>query len=78
MMGLHPCYVDANVKQTLATIYEWFSRHTFIAVGEIGIDLYWDKAFKAEQEMAFLTQLNWAKELDLPWSFTPEIRSTRH
>ncbi|HIH0947632.1 TPA: TatD family hydrolase [Vibrio cholerae] len=66
MMGLHPCYVDANVKQTLATIYEWFSRHTFIAVGEIGIDLYWDKTFKAEQEMAFLTQLNWAKELDLP------------
>lgn len=66
MMGLHPCYVDANVKQTLATIYEWFSRHTFIAVGEIGIDLYWGKAFKAEQEMAFLTQLNWAKELDLP------------
>ncbi|MCO4789960.1 hydrolase TatD, partial [Vibrio cholerae] len=66
MMGLHPCYVDANVKQTLATIYAWFSRHTFIAVGEIGIDLYWDKTFKAEQEMAFLTQLNWAKELDLP------------
>ncbi|HFF3130439.1 TPA: TatD family hydrolase, partial [Vibrio cholerae] len=32
----------------------------------IGIDLYWDKTFKAEQEMAFLTQLNWAKELDLP------------
>ncbi|EEY98066.1 deoxyribonuclease TatD [Vibrio sp. RC586] len=66
MMGLHPCYVDANVKQTLTTIYDWFSRHSFIAVGEIGIDLYWDKTFKAEQEMAFLTQLNWTKELDLP------------
>lgn len=66
MMGLHPCYVDANVKQTLATVYSWFSRHSFVAVGEIGIDLYWDKTFKAEQEMAFLTQLNWAKELDLP------------
>lgn len=66
MMGLHPCYVNADVKQTLATIYNWFSHHSFIAVGEIGIDLYWDKTFKAEQEMAFLTQLNWAKELKLP------------
>ncbi|ENM5787551.1 TatD family hydrolase [Vibrio metoecus] len=66
MMGLHPCYVDANVQQTLTTIYDWFSRHSFIAVGEIGIDLYWDKTFKAEQEMAFLTQLHWAKEFNLP------------
>ncbi|MGF1722661.1 TatD family hydrolase [Vibrio kyushuensis] len=66
MMGLHPCYVDGNVKETLATIHSWFEKHNFIAVGEIGIDLYWDKTFKAEQEMAFITQLNWAKEMDLP------------
>ncbi|MGL4381580.1 MAG: TatD family hydrolase [Vibrio sp.] len=66
MLGLHPCYVDANVQQTLATLYQWFARHSFIAVGEIGIDLYWDKTFQAEQEMAFLTQLGWAKEWDLP------------
>lgn len=66
MMGLHPCYVDANVKQTLETIHAWFDKHDFIAVGEIGIDLYWDKTFKAEQEMAFATQLNWAKEKNLP------------
>ncbi|OEE75566.1 TatD family hydrolase [Vibrio genomosp. F6] len=66
MMGLHPCYVDGDVKQTLATIHSWFEKHNFIAVGEIGIDLYWDKTFKAEQEMAFITQLNWAKEMDLP------------
>ncbi|RBW66184.1 hydrolase TatD [Vibrionales bacterium C3R12] len=66
MMGLHPCYVDGDVKQTLATIHSWFEKHHFIAVGEIGIDLYWDKTFKAEQEMAFITQLNWAKEMDLP------------
>ncbi|WGW00298.1 TatD family hydrolase [Vibrio sp. YMD68] len=66
MMGLHPCYVDANVKQTLATVHSWFDKHNFIAVGEIGIDLYWDKTYKAEQEMAFITQLNWAKEKDLP------------
>ena len=66
MMGLHPCYVNADVKQTLTTIHSWFEKHSFIAVGEIGIDLYWDKTFKAEQEMAFITQLNWAKEMKLP------------
>lgn len=66
MMGLHPCYVDGNVKQSLEVIYSWFEKHNFIAVGEIGIDLYWDKTYKAEQEMAFITQLNWAKEMKLP------------
>ena len=66
MMGLHPCYVDGNVEQTLAIIRGWFEKHNFIAVGEIGIDLYWDKTFRAEQEMAFVTQLNWAKEMNLP------------
>ncbi|MGO2317802.1 MAG: TatD family hydrolase [Vibrio toranzoniae] len=66
MMGLHPCYVDANIEQTLKTIRAWFDKRDFIAVGEIGIDLYWDKTFKAEQEMAFVTQLQWAKELNLP------------
>ncbi|NOH96183.1 TatD family hydrolase [Vibrio sp. 99-70-13A1] len=66
MMGLHPCYVDANIEQTLTTIRGWFEKHNFIAVGEIGIDLYWDKTFKAEQELAFVTQLQWAKELNLP------------
>ncbi|MDF9400650.1 MULTISPECIES: TatD family hydrolase [Vibrio] len=66
MMGLHPCYVDENVAQTLTVIESWFDKHPFIAVGEIGIDLYWDKTFKAQQEKAFITQLNWAKERDLP------------
>ncbi|HAS6348986.1 TPA: YchF/TatD family DNA exonuclease [Vibrio vulnificus] len=66
MMGLHPCYVDNNVKQTLETVHAWFAKHSFIAVGEIGIDLYWDKTYQKEQEWAFVTQLNWAKELDLP------------
>ncbi|MBY7668073.1 TatD family hydrolase [Vibrio anguillarum] len=66
MMGLHPCYVDGNVKQTLTVIESWLDKHPFIAIGEIGIDLYWDKTFQAEQEMAFVTQLNWAKERDLP------------
>ncbi|WP_086981930.1 TatD family hydrolase [Vibrio aphrogenes] len=66
MMGLHPCYVNGNIEQDLATIKSWFAQHHFIAVGEIGIDLYWDKTFQAEQEFAFRTQLQWAKELNLP------------
>lgn len=66
MMGLHPCYVNEKVKQTLASIEHWFHQRDFIAVGEIGIDLYWDKTYRAEQEMAFVTQLNWAKDLNLP------------
>lgn len=66
MMGLHPCYVDADVKQTLETVYSWFEKHSFIAVGEIGIDLYWDKTFRKEQEYALLTQLEWAKDMKLP------------
>jgi TatD DNase family protein len=66
MMGLHPCYVDGNVEQTLATIESWFDKREFIAVGEIGIDLYWDKTYRLEQERAFITQLNWAKQRNLP------------
>ncbi|MEZ9944996.1 TatD family hydrolase [Vibrio breoganii] len=66
MMGLHPCYVDQDIKQTLNEIEGWFDKHNFIAVGEIGIDLYWDKTYRAEQEYAFITQLNWAKEKNLP------------
>ena len=66
MMGLHPCYVDENVDSTLEIIRGWFEKHSFIAVGEIGIDLYWDKTFRAQQEQAFVTQLRWAKQLDLP------------
>ncbi|WP_261816417.1 TatD family hydrolase [Vibrio gallicus] len=66
MMGLHPCYVDQNVDKTLAIIKAWFDKRSFIAVGEIGIDLYWDKTYRAEQEHAFTTQLNWAKQRNLP------------
>lgn len=66
MMGLHPCYVNSNIKQDLTIIRGWFEKHNFIAVGEIGIDLYWDKTHQAEQEYAFKTQLQWAKELSLP------------
>jgi TatD DNase family protein len=66
MMGLHPCYVKEDVDLALEVIKSQFEQHKFIAVGEIGIDLYWDKTFKAQQEHAFITQLRWAKEMQLP------------
>lgn len=67
MMGLHPCSVDKNYAEVLKTLKtELYSGFRYYAVGEIGIDLYWDKTFHAEQEDAFLTQCHWALDLKLP------------
>ncbi len=65
-MGLHPTSVKENYKQELETIYQLLVSKKFYGIGEIGIDLYWDKTFKNEQADAFRTQIRWAKELDLP------------
>lgn len=66
MMGLHPCYVKTDFKEELKTIESWIKKRNFCAIGEIGLDLHWDKTFVDEQIIAFETQINWAKELDLP------------
>ena len=66
MMGLHPCSVKANYEEELAVVEQWLSERPFCAVGEIGIDLYWDKTFFEEQKKAFITQAGWAKELGIP------------
>lgn len=66
MMGLHPCSVKEDYKQELAILYQKFSQYRFIAVGEIGIDLYWDKSFYPQQVDAFKTQLRWSIEMNLP------------
>ena len=66
MMGLHPCSVDAGYKEQLEIVRQWLDRRSFVAVGEIGTDLYWDKTYKAEQEDAFRTQIAWARELGIP------------
>jgi len=68
MMGLHPCYVKENVEEQLTIIEKTLQQHPFIAVGEIGTDLYWDKTYWIQQQLAFTTQLNWAYELKLPVS----------
>jgi len=68
MMGLHPCSIDAGYSNTLEKIrIELFnSKEQYIAVGEIGIDLYWDQKYVQEQSDAFRLQIQWAKELKLP------------
>jgi len=66
MMGLHPCSVKENYKEELAIVEEWLYKRPFCAVGEIGLDLYWDKTFYEEQKTAFRQQMSWAKDLDIP------------
>ena len=66
MMGLHPCSVKENYKEELKIIEYWLNTDTFYAVGEIGIDLYWDKTFVNEQVAAFLFQMELAKTKNLP------------
>lgn len=66
MMGLHPCSVNENVEAELNLVGDWLAKRKFSAVGEIGIDLYWDKTFFEQQKMAFKKQIDWALQYDLP------------
>ena len=66
MMGLHPTSVKENYKEELAHVKDWLDRRDFYAIGEIGIDLYWDKSFLKQQQEAFKIQIRWAKEKKLP------------
>lgn len=67
MMGLHPCSVHPDtIESEMAHVREWIDKRDFKAIGEIGIDLYWEKAYLKEQQDAFKTQIEWAKEKNLP------------
>ena len=67
MAGLHPTSVFTDTfEKELQQVEEWLSKEKFIAIGEIGIDLYWDKTYQPEQEQAFRFQLKLAKKLNLP------------
>ena len=66
MMGLHPTSVKENYQEELTLVKEWLDKRNFYAVGEIGIDLYWDTAFLQQQQDAFKMQIEWAKEKNLP------------
>ena len=66
MMGLHPTHVKEDFDEELAFVEAQFKKRTFYAVGEIGIDLYWDKTFLRQQQEAFVRQIRLAKKYQLP------------
>ena len=66
MMGLHPTSVKENYLEELNSVKQWLDKRKFYAVGEIGIDLYWDTKYLQQQQDAFRKQIAWAKEKGLP------------
>lgn len=68
MMGLHPCSVKENFLKELQIVEEYLGLRRFIAIGEIGLDFYWDISFKNQQYEAFSRQLEWAMHFDIPVS----------
>lgn len=66
MMGLHPTHVKDNYQDELRHVEQYLDQKDFAAVGEIGIDLYWDQSFLSQQQEAFDLQIRWAKEKGLP------------
>lgn len=65
-IGVHPTSIDQNYQQELSIVKSELDHRKYIAIGEIGIDLYWDKTYFAEQEVAFRQQLDWSLEYNLP------------
>ncbi|GHT19756.1 TatD family hydrolase [Bacteroidia bacterium] len=65
-MGLHPTSVNENYLIELKTVENQLNSRNFVAIGEIGIDLYWDKTFEREQIITFQTQCEWALQRELP------------
>lgn len=66
MMGLHPCSVKENYMEELVIAEQWLGKRKFAAIGETGLDFYWDKTFMPQQYDAFKTQANWAKKYKIP------------
>ena len=66
MMGLHPCYVKEQYKEELALVEQWLAKRKFTAIGEIGLDYYWDLSFAEQQKQAFEQQIDWALQYNLP------------
>jgi TatD DNase family protein len=66
MMGLHPCSVKENYNDELNLVYSWLQKRKFPAIGEIGLDFYWDKTFIDQQYQSLHQQIEWALQFDLP------------
>lgn len=65
-MGLHPCSVNKDFEQELYQVENWLTKRKFVAIGEMGTDLYWDKSFVDQQVEAFNIQCDWAKQYQIP------------
>lgn len=65
-MGLHPTEVNIDYRKALEVVKQWLDARKYVAVGEIGIDLYWDKTYREEQKMVLDTQLHWAYDKNIP------------
>jgi TatD DNase family protein len=68
MLGLHPTSVDKDFEQQLEVIGSYLDHTNAVAIGEIGVDLYWDKQYTGQQLEAFRIQIGWAKKYRLPVS----------
>ena len=66
MLGLHPTEVKADYREDLAQLKALLDQHPFVAIGEVGLDLYWDKTYKNQQIPALDEQIGWALERNLP------------
>ena len=66
MMGFHPTSVDEHYAESRRRTEQWLGKRSYCAIGEIGIDLYWDKTYLKEQQEVFEEQLRWSIDLDLP------------
>ena len=67
MIGFHPTSVDANYAPRLKEVRKWLEgNHSFVGIGEVGLDLYWDKTYLKEQQLVLDEQVQWALEYDLP------------
>lgn len=66
MMGVHPCSINEHWEKELHIAEEWLTKRDFVAVGEIGLDYYWDTSFSKQQVEAFHIQIEWALQRNLP------------
>ena len=66
MMGFHPTSVTASYSESLRCVESWLGKRTYCGIGEIGVDLFWDKTYRRQQIEVFEEQLRWSIDLDLP------------
>ena len=66
MMGLHPCSVKENYSEELRIVEQWLQKRPFVAVGETGLDFYWDLTYTKQQYEVFQRQIDWALEYEIP------------